>query len=330
MAFPTRGRRLRTLVLLTVPLGLALSACGEVESPAPASTGSTLSTPGAPADLPAGPSATTAPSEPAPPSFVDRAKIVAEAVRRAGVPQQPEGPVLLGSWAVDLGFETDAQKVAWAAGRVTLDSTVPKDEIGVSTMTLPDGTERPVDVIRPDESLARALQDATGDCTGVAADECRLTLTDAELTTARVPTTEGEASVPAWSFTVKGMARPIVIVATAPGILEPQPQQPAPLPSLPAAEPGLSSADALSAVSGRTITVQLGHGACDRDLTGHAVEFPDLVVVGGTFTPPDPGTMCTMQYLLSPTVLQLREPLGERVVIDIASGAPRFLGMPVS
>ncbi|AXG12402.1 hypothetical protein [Intrasporangium calvum] len=339
MALPTRGRRLRTLVLvLLVPLGLTLGGCGEVVSPLPGSTGAKAPRSGeasdgrqpltgAPSDLPAG--STTAPSEPAPESFVERAKAVAAAVRKAGLPEQPAGPTLLGPWAVDLSFETDAQKVAWSAGRVTLGARIPKDEIGVSSMRLPDGTERPVDVLSPRDAMARALEGAEGDCSGIPPSECQLTLTGATLTTARVPTTAGEATVPAWSFTATGLARPLVVVATAPGVLEP-PQPSATPPALPPASPGLSSADALADVSGETITVQLGHGACDRDLAGHAVEFPDLVVVGGTFTPPDPGTMCTMQYLLTPTVLHLAKPLGDRLVIDIASGSPRYLGVPAS
>ena len=339
MALPTRGRRLRTLVLvLLVPFGLMLGGCGEVRAPLPGSTGATAPgagdasdgrqpLTGAPGDLPSGPA--TAPSEPAPESFVERAKVVAAAVRKAGLPEQPAGPTLLGPWAVDLSFETDAQKVAWSAGRVTLAAGLPDDEIGVSSMRLPDGTERPVDVLPPRDAMARALEGAGGDCSGLPPSECQLTLTGATLTTARVPTTEGEATVPAWSFRAKGLARPLVVVATGRGVLEP-PQPPATLPALPPASPGLSSADALADVSEKTITVQLGHGACDRDLAGHAVEFPDLVVVGGTFTPPDPGTMCTMQYLLTPTVLNLAKPLGDRVVIDIASGSPRYLGVPAS
>ena len=74
--------------------------------------------------------------------------------------------------------------------------------------------------------------------------------------------------------------------------------------------------------------MQIGHGACDRNLTAHAVEFDDLVVVGATHTPPDPGTICTMLYLLTPSTLQLAEPLGDRVVLDVVSGETLLLGVP--
>jgi hypothetical protein len=311
-----------------------LASCGEVQAPGAGSTGATDATgsagstarlPTPPGDLPS----TTVPAAPAPQAFVDRATAVAAAVRQAGLPTRPAGLVLLESWAAELPFDTDAHKVAWSAGNVTFGPGVPDDEIGVSTMTLPDGSERPVDLIAPREAVARALVGDPGTCTGIPVDECEITLTKATVTRARVATTEGEAIVPAWSFTAAGLSKPIVIVATAPGPLELPVPPPAPA-GLPPAGPGLNSADTLEAVSGSTITVHIGHGACDRDLKGHAVEFTDLVVVGGTHTPPDPGTVCTAQYLSAPTVLRLSEPLGERVVIDAASGQPRFLGVPFS
>ncbi|MDV3220161.1 hypothetical protein [Intrasporangium sp.] len=272
---------------------------------------------------------TTVPAAPAPQAFVDRAKAVASAVRGAGLPTGSDGLVLLHGWTADLAFDTDAQKVAWAAGRVTLAPSVPADQVGVSTMTLPDGSERPVDVIGPQEALARALEDSTGTCAGVPEADCGITLSGASLTTARVATNEGEVTVPAWSLTGDGLSRPIVVVATGPGPLQLLDRDASP-PGLPPAGPGLNSADTLDAVSGRAITVQIGHSACDRDLQGHVVEFADLVVVGGTHTPPEPGTMCTAQYLSAPTVLQLEKPLGDRIVVDVLSGRPRLLGVPYS
>ncbi|WP_353508642.1 hypothetical protein [Intrasporangium sp.] len=331
MEAKTRSGGPRAVILVLVPLVLALAACGEVRSPA--TGGSTDGTVGAtatdsvrdpgtvPADQP-----TTLPSASAPKVFADRAKVVAETFRASGRPDAPAAPVLLSPWA-DAAFETDAQKVAWAAGKVDFGSGVPDDQVGVSRMTLPDGSERPVDLLGPRESVTRALEGAGGGCSGVAAPDCVLTMTRATLTTMRVETNEGQATVPAWSFTVDGLARPIVVVAVAPGALD-RPTPPQPLAGLPPAPPGFSPADSLDAVSGPSITVRIGHGACDRALTGHAVEFDDLVVVGATHTPPDPGTMCTMQYLLTPSTLKLSQPLGARVVLDVVSGKTLVLGVP--
>ena len=330
MEATSHSRGTRALILVIAPLFVTLAACGEVRTPGTGgSTDGTVkatSTGSVRGSAPVtGEQRTTLPSAPAPKAFADRATVVAETFRASGRPVAPVGLVLISPWA-DVAFETDAQKAAWLAGKVEFGAGVPDDQVGVSQMTLPDGSERPVDLLGPRESVARALQ-VGGDCSGVAADECRLTLTKATLTTTRVKTNAGEATVPAWSLAVDGMTRPIVVVATAPGPLD-RPAAPQPLAGLPQRPAGFSPADSLDSVSGATITVGIGHGACDRDLTGHAVEFDDLVVVGATHTPPEPGTMCTMQYLLAPSTLQLTEPLGDRVVLDVVSGKTLVLGVP--
>ena len=325
----TRSRGPGALLLAgVVPLVLMLAGCGEVQAPGTsgrtsgaATATSTDSGPGTDRQP-----ATTLPSTPAPGAFADRAEVVADTFRASGLPLSPAGLVLLSPWA-DLAFETDVQKTAWAAGEVEFGPGVPDDQVGPSRMTLPDGSERPVDLIGPREAVARALDGPKGDCSGVPADQCRLTLTSATLTTTPVKTNQGQATVPAWSFTVDGMSRSIVVVATAPGPLD-RATPPQPLAGLPQAPAGFSPADSLDAVSGSSITVRIGHGACDRDLTAHAVEFDDLVVVGATHTPPDPGTMCTMQYLLTPSTLQLAKPIGDRVVLDVVSGKTLVLGVP--
>ena len=329
MEATSRTRGPRALILVIAPLVLALAACGEVRTPGTGgSTDGTVKATSTDSVRGSGPATaeqlTTLPSAPAPKAFADRAKVVADAFRASGRPAAPAGLVLLSPWA-DVAFDTDAQKIAWLAGKVEFGAGVPEDQVGASQMTLPDGSERPVDLLGPRESLARA-REGGGDCSGVAADECRLTLTKATLTTTRAQTNEGDATVPAWSFTVDGMSRPIVVVATAPGPLD-RPSPPKPLAGLPPAPPGFSPADSLDAVSGATITVRIGHG-CEPDLQGHAVEFDGVVVVGATHTPPDPGTMCATVYLLTPSTLQLSQPVGDRVVLDVVSGKTLLLGVP--
>jgi hypothetical protein len=291
-------------------LGLSVAACG------------TATTPGVD-----GTAATTAHTGSAPQVFVERAAVVAEAVRRAGVPTPPAGPLLLSPWAPELGFDTDAQKLAWEAGRVTVGPRVPRDQVGESRMVLPDGSSRPVDVMDPRKAVQRAIEGGKGDCADISPDQCQIVLTGAEMTSVRVKTTEGDATVPAWSFTAPGMSRPVVVVATGEGALV-RPPRPDPLPGLPDPDPVLNPADSLEAVAGSTITVRIGSGACDGDLTARAVEHEDLVIVGGTHTPMPPGTVCTSQYLSTPMEITLAKALGDRVVIDVVSGTPRFLGVP--
>ncbi len=333
MASAPRSRRLRAASLALIAPLVLLTGCGTQPAPGtsptmPVSTAPPLATATDSVRTP-DPGATTVPSAPASKAFADRARVVAEAVRAKGVPGPPGVPMLLSSWTPDLAFETDDQKVAWLAGKVGFARGVPLTDLGVSSMTLPDGTKRPVDVIGPKEALARALQsEAGGDCAGLAADRCSLTVTKAVATAVGVESTQGRMAVPAWALSIEGLTRVIHVVATAPGALE-RFEPPRPLPGLPAAGPGFNSADSLEAVSGSSITVRIGSGACDGHLQAHAVEFDDLVVVGGTHTPAPPGTSCTAQYLSTPAVLVLLRPLGDRVVIDVASGAPRFLNLPM-
>src|SRR5690349_14248338 len=83
--------------------------------------------------------APVAPVRPAPPDFAGRAAVVADAVRRAGVPTAPAVPVLLSGWALDLGFDTDEQKIAWNARKVDLAPGVPTHTTGTVTGPLTRG-----------------------------------------------------------------------------------------------------------------------------------------------------------------------------------------------
>ena len=165
MVSARRHGRLRAASLALLAPFVILAACGTEPAPGTGTTTPVTTAPAAPTMATAtdsvptpGPMATTVPSAPAPKAFADRARAVAEAVRAKGVPRPPDVPMLLSSWAPDLAFETDEQKIAWSAGKVTFAKGVPLADVGVSSMTLPDGTKRPVDLIGPKEALARALQ----------------------------------------------------------------------------------------------------------------------------------------------------------------------------
>lgn len=317
---------------------LALAGCGAVPAPggAPTTFGSgTVAPPSAtshagpapkgvlptPAPLP-----TSVVPAPAPQRFVTRAGEVAAAVRSAGLPTPPGKNVLLSGWAPGLGFDTAAQKEAWGAGKVTVPPGVPADAAGTATMHLADGSSRSVDVIGPRAALARALEVSDATCADLPAVDCSLTLTGATLTSAEVSTSAGPATVPVWSFRAEGLSHPIEVVAVAPGVLVPRTDPTSPT-GLAQAGPTLDPADSLVGVDGATITIRIGHGACDGELQAHVVEFDDLIVVGGTHTPPPAGTACPAIYLSTPSALTLTKPLGDRVVIDVVTGQPRFIGM---
>ncbi|GAA2019299.1 hypothetical protein GCM10009740_04290 [Terrabacter terrae] len=287
-------------------------------------------------DVP-GQSGVVAPLAPAPPDFARRAAVVADAVRRAGVPTVPAVPVLLSGWALDLGFDTDEQKIAWNARKVDLAPGIQAHTTGTGTMTRTISTTtsgqatRSVGVIGPREALDRALRadsDAPGSCEGVPA-SCRLVVTRAVRADAPVRTSTGDVRLPVWRLTIDGLSHPVSVVAVVDGALEWHlPGSVQPLPGLPEPAPLVHPADRLIAVSGSTVEVGIGGGACDVDLAAHVLELDDMVVVGGTSQPNGQYTACPSSYVSSTARLQLARPLGSRPVIDVVSGRPRILGVP--
>jgi hypothetical protein len=70
------------------------------------------------------------------------------------------------------------------------------------------------------------------------------------------------------------------------------------------------------------LTVTLGSGACDTDLRENILETDDLVVVGGTALGPPPGRACAAMLRLQEVAVPLTGELGDRPVVDAASGRP--------
>ncbi len=278
-------------------------------------------------DLPAR-GLTTLSVAPAPAWFRDRADDVAAAVRQAGLPSRPTGLVLVSPWDAEAAFDTVDQKEAWNAGRVEVSDSVTPDRESAATMTLPGGAARRVGTIGVRAALQRAFAGASGTCgLSVPADRCRLQVTAARLSQARVTTDRGGATVPAWELTVRGLARHPLVVATAPDVLAPAPRPSAP-PGLGDSPGGLMSVGLLRAVHGATLDVTIFHGECEVDPRVNVVEAHDLVVVGGSYDEPPAGTVCTGVGLMTPATVRLSQPLGNRPVIDVVSGTPRYVGVP--
>jgi hypothetical protein len=148
-----------------------------------------------------------------------------------------------------------------------------------------------------------------------------LTVTAARLGTVAVRTSRGEAQVPAWLFTVDGLAAPVARLAVAAAAIGtvPSPSTSA----LPPGAAGLVSAEDLTAVDGARLTYRLGVGGCDRDVTALVGQRTDVVVVGGRVTRPS-GT-CAAILLLHPVTVTLDAPLGARPVLDAITGRPLLL-----
>lgn len=295
-----------------VLVGLVLSACGTDVAPTSAPTSAAaLASDSVPSAIP---------SAPAPQAFVDRAHAVEQAVRAAGIPAAPTGLFLLSSRTPDLGFETGEQKIAWTAGQVVVAPGVQLGSGGPSRIDFADGSTLPVSVLDAHPALMAVVGTTRSNCRNIPASKCILTITGASATTAKVETSNGPATAPAWSFTAKGMSKPIVVVAVPHDVLKPT-VEPVPAPGLAEQAPVLLQVQSLTRIEDSTLTFILGHRLCHRDLRAHVLESDDMVVIGGSVSEatvscggPDVG-------LAGTAVITLSAPLGDRAVISATTGA---------
>jgi len=114
-------------------------------------------------------------------------------------------------------------------------------------------------------------------------------------------------------------------VAVAPSAMTPIPQVTMPDLSAPA---GVVSAMDLVAISGDVVAFNIGIGACDENPRGLVQETPELVIVGGSVTLPDAGTVCTAQLVLHRVEVRTKQPVGARPVVDALSGQPLLAQPP--
>ncbi|WP_329107615.1 hypothetical protein OG792_04535 [Micromonospora sp. NBC_01699] len=288
------------------------------------------------------PSTGSAPPESREDAFQQRATEVATAWQTQSAPDWRGGYVpLQDPTVVPAGARFgDDTKQAFAAGwyreRVALPAAVPAD----GTITFPDGTltvplVSAADAYRqldqgdpppcPDQPAqpppAPAGTGPDGSVSGPATTACTpLTVTRVEPGTTTIRTSRGEATVPAWLFTVDEIGARIARVAVAPSATGAVPE-----PAVPAGTPaeGLVGAQDMVGVDGLGLTYRLGVGACDKEITPLVREQGDLVLVGGTAVRSD--GMCTEQLLLQPVTVTLEAPLAARTVLDAVSGRPLIL-----
>jgi hypothetical protein len=129
-----------------------------------------------------------------------------------------------------------------------------------------------------------------------------LTVTGAKLATVQLRTTRGEATVPAWLFTVDELAVPVARVAVAPTAITSPPPGGLPM-------PGMDSVT----VDGTRLTYPILTG-CAKEIKPLVYEAEDLVVVGAKITPVD--GVCPAIAKVERVTVTLKEPLGDRVVLD--------------
>ena len=133
----------------------------------------------------------------------------------------------------------------------------------------------------------------------------------------------GTASVPAWAFTLKGVPSPVIQAALAPGsylTLDTYGSSAEKLAPLGTAFVG--GGPVTPSADGRTLTVGLAGSPCDTAWGGLVAEVGGVVVVGGWMHNPNPAQPCAAMLVLRLAAVRLAAPLGDRVVLDAATGRP--------
>lgn len=287
----TMTRRLSVLVAF----GLLLAGCGSANRPA--------------AD-PAGDIA-----------FQDRAAEVAAAWQERGIAAAwTQGFVPLQDLVVEPDWSPDGVlKASFGNGWIHTSSPLP-DLGGRGVIRFADGTTLSVALVGAKAAYDQLPQRA-GDCpTDGQPPRCHwLTITQAQLSTASIETSRGPAEVPAWSFTVDGLPRPLLVVAVAPSSTTTLPLEGSGLDH----PDGIVSAMQLEPSRGsHSVAFDIGTGACDKGAQGLVSEFPELIVVGGTVAPPEAGAPCDDQLVLQRVEVRTTGPVGTRPIVDALTGRP--------
>jgi hypothetical protein len=230
----------------------------------------------------------------------------------------------LGDWEAAVG---DNNKEALMAGLLTAPTPLSDDKPSRGTVRWLDGDSIDVDVL----SAADALDDLVADIDeGAECPSCRpIRVTDANLATGLVETTQGPAEAPLWVFTIDGSAARVTRVAVDPSItVVPPPYNADNRPE------GLSIDLAEGTPGSRKLTVSFTgavKGAdqpCGADYTAEAVESDLAVVIVVTAHEHAAVGACTGAGKTRTAVATLAEPLGERAVLEVTQGLPVPLRAP--
>jgi hypothetical protein len=263
------------------------------------------------------PGAAGNPDRQLPEAFEQRAATVAAAWHAAGVGQAwRSGFVPMQELVVvppEVAFP-DQTKVAFEEGWYRLAATLPGLSARSGDIRFPDGSTLSVPLL----TAAEAYQNLDrGDPTCASCPV--LTVTGARLATVPLMTSRGRAEVPAWLFTITGLAAPIARVAVVPSAVGSVPDPPRAPDNL----PGLVRTEALTGIDGAVVDYKLGVGACDSDITPLSYETDDVVVIGGSVHRSE--GMCVLSLKLAPVRVTLAAPVGNRTVLDGLSGRPLVL-----
>ena len=240
----------------------------------------------------------------------------AEAVRQnGGASITFVGPLTsqIGTWEEAVGGNN---KPALEAGMVQTSMTLSEERPGRREVKWVDGSKVDVEVFSARQALDELIGAANADCDG-----CEpLHVTDANLATGLVETSNGPAEVPMWVFSIRDSAVRITRVAVDAGVTVDPPPWDAEDPPL-----GFSIDLAFGEPGSKELEVQFigADESCDIEYDVDAVES-ELAVVVIVEQRPGGGSPegCRLVGRLLTADLTLDAKLGKRAVLEIRQGLP--------
>ena len=254
-------------------------------------------------------------------AFQERATAVAAAWDERGVTDAwTTGFIPLQDLVVEPDWSpNDVLKASFGNGWIRTAAPL-SDLSGRDVIQFADGTSLPVPMAGAQTAYS-LLPSRVGDCpTDGQPPTCQwVTITSANLSTVAIATSRGPAQVPAWSFTLDGLPQPLLRVAVASSATTSPPVVELPGPNNP---DGIVSAMQLESREGNVIAFDVGIGACDKGAQGLVREFPELIVVGGSVSPPEAGTICNTSLVPQRVEVRTTQPVGNRPIVDALTGRP--------
>jgi hypothetical protein len=216
------------------------------------------------------------------------------------------------------GFPSSAAKLAFVNGDLVFTGK-PPSTAPAGVVTWSNGSTMKVKPLSEAQVFAKLAN--SRQCPGCATTP--LAVTAVRPATMDIATSRGTASVPAWSFTLQGVSTPVIQAALPSASYATLNSGGLPAEKLrPLGASFVGGATVTPSADGRTLTVGLPGGSCETTWGGLVSEVGGVVVVGGWMYNPTPDQACAGVLLLRKVTVHLAAPLGDRVVLDAATGQP--------
>jgi hypothetical protein len=223
----------------------------------------------------------------------------------------------VGDWEAEVGDN----KAALMAGLVDAAVQLPDDVPPAGEIRWDDGTTLSVPTISAGQALKDLRASAEGSCP-----DCRsLQVIAARISTAKVQTSRGPATAPAWEFSLNGTGVLVTRIAVAaPGAIsvEPPPWDANNPPVGVRIDSATRTADGLQLTAWFTGAPDGADKPCGEDYTAEVVESDLAVVIIVTRHGNGFAGGCTAVGATRSATVTLAKPLGERAVLEVTEGRP--------